>query len=63
MVCEKCQLKQQKVITPEIIRKPIYKQTDETKEQPKKLITDEDCIDFGAVTTSKLAEVSLENLN
>jgi hypothetical protein len=27
------------------------------------LITDEDCIDFGAVTTSKLAEVSLENLN
>ena len=33
MVCDKCQLKTSKVITPEVARKPLYQKAEETKSE------------------------------
>ena len=54
MVCEKCQLKTTKVITPDVARKPLYKQAEETKSEvprPKHISKQSDEIDFSEVTT------------
>lgn len=33
MVCDRCQLKQSKVICPDVVSKPIYKQKEESKDE------------------------------
>ena len=50
MVCDKCQLKTSKVITPDVIKKPTFKSNEETKEQPRPKLASS-VIDFSEVTT------------
>jgi hypothetical protein len=68
MVCERCQKKTAKVITPEVGKKPLYKQKLESQEESKgpstsKKVVSDDILDFSSVTTSKLAEGSLTKMD
>ena len=76
MVCDKCEKKLNRVICPEVAKKPLHKQsehiaTNKPEEESKKPIPlykrklqqqeQSEVVDFKGVTTSELVQTSLSN--